>query len=512
MRVMSRFAFSLFTLLSVAFAGERESLANGRFPRAQRLIESPTDANRLTIAATYGLLTTSDRGKTWYHVCETAFSFNDMYTGDPLLGLTNDESLLLSAESTISVSHDRGCQWTSTFGSAEQSVIDFSQASSNRNDVVAVVATYQNNTTVNRLQESTDGGATWKAIGAALPVRQVYTVDLDPKDPTHIYATGLDASEMGVFLTSVDRGGNWTSKPIPNTNTDDVPYIAAVHPGDSKKIFVRTDAWTNRDVVDTGNDALLYTEDGGATWKEVLRHGAKLFGFALSPDGKTVVAGYGDPGVAAQAIDPTVTGVYRAPLAALSAQDAPFERVYSGSVTCLTWTQNGVYMCTGGVDSQFDLALVTNDDFVSCVTPLLKLADVAGVPPNCAGRAVSTCDWKVDCAAIGACDGGAPPEQPLMNASCSVPDAGAGLVDAPSGSAGSTTSSGAGGTTSSGQGGSALSTDDTRSGCGCRVTRAGGSASALLSLVVFGVATSWRLVFGRGRRRRVRSIWERPSL
>ena len=45
----------------------------------------------------------------------------------------------------------------------------------------------------------------------------------------------------------------------------------------------------------TAHDALLYSGDGGATWTEVFRSRAKLFGFALSPDGSEVLIGYGDP-------------------------------------------------------------------------------------------------------------------------------------------------------------------------------------------------------------------------
>ena len=40
----------------VLFGGERPALANGRFPRAQRLLEDNGNPERLVLAATYGLL------------------------------------------------------------------------------------------------------------------------------------------------------------------------------------------------------------------------------------------------------------------------------------------------------------------------------------------------------------------------------------------------------------------------------------------------------------------------
>src|SRR5437764_1290449 len=109
MRAKTTCVASAFIGASVLFAST--ALANGRFPRAERLIESPTDPNTLYIAATFGILVTSDRGKNWYYVCENAFSFQDMYTGDPVLSLTGDESLLVGVQNGLNISHDRGCDW-----------------------------------------------------------------------------------------------------------------------------------------------------------------------------------------------------------------------------------------------------------------------------------------------------------------------------------------------------------------------------------------------------------------
>src|SRR5450432_1612419 len=213
--------------------------ANGRFPRAQHLVESPSDPNRLAIAATFGLLTTSDRGKSWYHVCERAFSFQDNYGGDPLLALTADESMLVGVESSLNVSHDHGCAWAPSLQTTKQTIADFTVARSNADTIVAVVTSYPDGGTTSVVNESLDGGKTWKTVGTPLPAELVYSVDVDPKDPTHIYATGLHKG-AGVFLYSSDHAMNWASTPIPNTNLDEVPYIAAIHPQDPKKIFVRT--------------------------------------------------------------------------------------------------------------------------------------------------------------------------------------------------------------------------------------------------------------------------------
>src|SRR6476619_4393781 len=102
----------------VTIGASRGAMANGRFPRAEHLVESPSDANKLYLSATYGLLATNDRGRNWYHVCESAFAFQTMYTGDPVFGLTGNESLLIGVQSNVSVSTDGGCDWKQTLQGA----------------------------------------------------------------------------------------------------------------------------------------------------------------------------------------------------------------------------------------------------------------------------------------------------------------------------------------------------------------------------------------------------------
>ena len=120
----SAFRFSLVGAALSTTLAVSPLYANGRFPRAQHMFESASDPNRLMIAATFGLLTTADRGKSWYHICERAFSFQDNYGGDPLLALTADDSMLVSVESSLNVSHDHGCQWAASLQAPKQTISD----------------------------------------------------------------------------------------------------------------------------------------------------------------------------------------------------------------------------------------------------------------------------------------------------------------------------------------------------------------------------------------------------
>src|SRR5262245_47937347 len=87
---MSRFpaklAFMACLLVTGAAAG------NGRFPSAQLLLLDPSDANRLWLRATYGVLTSADRGCTWHRICEAAPGYSG--TEDPMFGVTADGAVI----------------------------------------------------------------------------------------------------------------------------------------------------------------------------------------------------------------------------------------------------------------------------------------------------------------------------------------------------------------------------------------------------------------------------------
>jgi sortilin (neurotensin receptor 3) len=395
-------------VLLAALAGpwtSAEALANGRFPRSQRLIEDPSNPDHLMLAATYGLATTTDRGKSWYHVCEAAFAGDSSYMGDPLLELVAGGALLVGVQATIRRSSD-GCTWTPTLGTvggaASQNINDFAIDRAHGTTVVAVVTRLVDSATSIELEQSDDAGRTWRAVGTRLPLSSVATIDLDPTDSTHIFATGLapaGGGDTGVLLKSFDRGTTWIATSIPNTDSSNVPYIAAIDPQDPSKIFVRTDSY----VLPAGapeeaaNDALVYSKDGGSSWMELLRQNAKLLGFSLSPDGATILAGYGDPVESGYSVDPAATGIYTATVA-----DLRFLRVFSGSVTGLTWALDGVYACTAqpASGSREELAFFGNGALTPngpAPTYLMKLSDIRGPPPCCAAVA-SLCDWQSVCA------------------------------------------------------------------------------------------------------------------
>jgi hypothetical protein len=505
--------------------------ANGRFPRGEHVIEYPSDPNRLLLAATYGILNTDDGGKNWYYVCETAFSLfdppsttNPGFTGDPLLQLSADEAIVAAVDVRVTRSTDHACGWSTSFQPTGQAILDIAAAPSNRNDIFALV---QASAGMMQVYESTDGGVKFNPIGTPLTTIVLgYTIDVDPKDPNHLMVTGVtsftDPNQPGLLLNSTNKGMTWAGLPIPKTGIDAPPYIAAVHPTDGKKIFVRTDEWVDDGSGATfANDALMYTKDGGMTWTELLRPkgvdgGGKLFGFAVSPDGATILAGYGDPVVGGgRNVSADILGVYKSSGADYSFGAMP-KAVYEEASSCITWTAKGIYVCGSpqGAASYIAFASDVNNVNSAGLKKIMELNKLNGEPPCCNGRAVTSCDWAVDCVRFGACtDSGAVDAGVCTMPEAGRPDsgtggsggaAGAGAAGSSAGGAAGAGKDGGAGASTGGSGGAATGgatstgaggTGGSETSCSCRTVGGSNGAGAPLLGALFG------LIGASGRRR-----------
>jgi len=480
----TRRALLISTTLAAVFccfgARARPARANGRFPEAQRLLEHPGDPNRLYLAATFGLLVTEDRGKNWYTICEQAFALRFL-EGDPLLEIMPDGALLGGIYETLNRSSDCGCTWQTTLGaSAKETIIDITIDRS-RGSVLALV---QDSTTFPSrfgVHESTDWGKTWRKL-SDLPVEIVgaFTIDVAPSDSTRVYVTGVPTTVAGmapdsVLAVSTDHGVTWERRAIAGVPAGAAPYIAAVDPTNPDHLYARTDEWDDSAYF-SANDALLYSDDGGRSWRELARHSAKLFGFALSPDGKTVLIGYGDPvDAGGRTTNSDDFGIYRA-----STSNFNFEKVFVAAINGLRWTSTGLYALitenhperpTPGMSLGFSatagFTLATPNPFVS----LLSVKNVRG--PLACQATVCGGNWK----------DGTPDVAPLcdlLQASCDV-DAAANVLSCPApadggaggsgGGGGSGVGGAAGGTGGSsgaaGRGGGAGGGGGGSSGCGC---------------------------------------------
>ena len=334
-----------------------------------------------------------------------------MYVGDPLFEFASDGAMLVGVQAALNRSTDEGCSWVTAIGeSGNEEVVDYTMSKTEPGRVLGLRSAAEDGSIVIRLYESTDHGRAFLPMGNPLPVVTAFTVDLAPSDPTRIYATGISRGNAGYLLFSSDRGQSWESRSIPNTSFDRIPYIATIHPRDPNRIFVRIDGRIFSDVDSRyhADDAVLYSHDGGNTWTEIHRAEGKALGFALAPDGGSLLIGYGYDGVFE--VDEGELGVYTS-----STDRFAFTRLLEGSITCLSWTETGIYVCTPQSKAGRELAFASGLTFGSNgveLEPLLKLPEIRGPLACCdaARSAVCGSSWPTTCSVFQACGNVSPPD------------------------------------------------------------------------------------------------------
>jgi hypothetical protein len=269
--------YSVIACSAVLLTLGQHAAANGRFPRAQRLLEDPRDSSHLVLSATYGLLVTKDRGESWHYVCEAAYGEPELTT-DALTAFTPKGALLAGIYSGVSRTAANSCDFQRVLGmNNREAVPDFALAPSAPGRVLAIqVAIPEDGGPYSRLYRSDDDGLTWRPLGEPLPpsLRTPLTIEVAPSDADRVYLSGLGADDEGVLLRSDDGGQSFAQLQIPTDAARfEAPYIVAVDPEDADRLYVRTDAWlydaaTSSAIAD---DALLYSEDAGGTFAELLR-------------------------------------------------------------------------------------------------------------------------------------------------------------------------------------------------------------------------------------------------
>jgi hypothetical protein len=474
-----------------------EAAANGRFPRAQRLLEDPRDVHHLILAATYGLLVTNDHGASWRYVCEAAYGEREL-TVDALTAFSSDGALLAGIYSGVSRSERDACDFQRTLGeNNREAVPDFVLAPSAPGRVLAImVAIPPDAEPYSLLYRSDDDGRSWRPLGGRLPevMRAPLTIDVAPSDSQRIYVSGLGADDAGVLLRSDDGGESFAAFPIPTDGRGfEYPYIAAVDAAYPDRLYVRTDYWQYDSLarVATARDALLYSDDAGETFSELIRASGKLLGFAFSPDDSELLLGYGDPRDAGgtRLTDPAALGIYRA-----AKGSSELEKLYAGSVGCLTWTEQGIYACMHESETGSSLGLIeqTNFDLTSPpqIEPLLVLADVVG-PIECeACSASAVCQnyWQSTCQSWGRFDCADLRAPACQGAAGAGAAGGAGNADSGAADGGP---SNAGGPNRAGASFAAAAAPS--GGCACRVGRGRESEAGVVVLVLLlGARRRWR--------------------
>ncbi len=440
------------TLGAALLACPRAAEANGRFPESNQLFFAPSDEQRLILRTTFGLLFSKDRGASWHWVCDQAIPLSG--SEDPMIAMTPNGNIVATTFQGLALTKSGGCDFSYVGGDLnEQVFIDLAANPSDPKHVVVFASSYDHQDAdggiffLSKLWETKDEGETYTLLGSALdPTLLGYTVDLTKTDPDRVYVSAVRNPGVGTsafFLASKDHGKTWTETPIPLVDTERAIFIAAVDPTDASRVYLRTSNGTDKP------SRLLFSADGGATWKVIYQAQGPLLGFALSTDGAKVYIGGPKDG-----------------LRAASTTDFAFAQKSNVEIQCLALASDGLWACSNE-RSGFIIAL--SKDEGATFEKQTHFCDIAG-PLECpAGTKTNT-----------ECTGRWPSQQSLLGCGGDL-DGGAGD-----------------GGLDGGDPGSDGDRVDPGGGCDCRMTHASPFAAfATAGLAVAAVA----VVMRRARRR-----------
>jgi hypothetical protein len=292
-----------FAIAATLFAGSAR--ANGRYPLAGQIALSPSRPDLIAARATFGILVSSNAGRAWDWICESAVGYSDM-NEDPSIGWTAQAALVGMFEG-LAVSPDQGCSWSTKIPG---NFVDLVVRRDDPHAALALTASYDTTDDAGNLlytsvvYATSDDGATWSTFGPPLdPSLIPVTIEVSA-DGTNIFVSGYtfppNEARQGVILRSTDHGAHYTRSTIALAPFEAAPFISAVDPTNPLRVYVRVSAQmlppSSDDAAPPG-DRLIVSDDGGVTFRTVLTSAGPLLGFALTPDGSKVYVGGPDDGV-----------------------------------------------------------------------------------------------------------------------------------------------------------------------------------------------------------------------
>jgi MYXO-CTERM domain-containing protein len=429
---LRRLVIAVATLL-----GASDAWANGAFPNAGQFVVRPLEAQHLAVRTSFGILMSRDGGRSWGLACESGIGYVDE---EPGIAITSNGTLLAAWSAGLGRASLRdGCEWAL----APEVPAPAIDVSVQKNDpTVAVALTRDRGSGSAQLWESTNDGASWSALGTALPADfEPTTMDVAPSDAQRIYVAGTQGGAQ-VLARSDNRGEDWDLFEILSDVPESDPYLAAVDPGMADVVYVRTAGDPGR---------LLVSTDGGEGWVTGFSATGPMRGFALAPDGQAILVG-------------DILGVWRAPAATLG-----FEQRSDIFVQCLAWAEAGVYACSNQYVHGFFLGL--SGDEGASFAPILSMH----------------CITLLDCAATTTVGALCPDDWPMLSMQlatelCPSGQGGASSAQSGAGGLGGGSASGAGGSSPRG------APPGAGSDCDCGVAGTRSHPPSLAPLLVVGAA------------------------
>ncbi|MBK7585782.1 MAG: hypothetical protein IPI67_37045 [Myxococcales bacterium] len=373
--------------------------AHGAFPEGRQLMADPTNAQRLWLRTTYGILLSEDRGTAWQWICYEAPGYTT--AEEPVFGVTGNGTLLGAMFDGLHRTTD-GCGWEPVSTELSRTTNGLAIDPSNPNHVWALISRGAGDGGFeSELWGSNDGGDSFALVGAPYGSDGLLlSLAMTPADPKRLYISGTFAAGGGALvngvLASKDAGKTWTRSDI-DAPAGSSAFIAAADPKVPDTVYVRFERST-ASTQEVSESWLMVSLDGGQTFKEVLRKKAILFGFTFTPDASKVMVGFGDPQGSFK-IEPADLGLYAAPTGS-----ADFQQLHPNHISCLSFIGNDLYACTSQFSDGFELGLSVDQGL--SFTPVMELGQVTPLQCAAGSRTGDLCaaPWSGHvCNDIGAC-------------------------------------------------------------------------------------------------------------
>lgn len=354
------------------------ALANGRYPAASQLLVDPTDGEHIVVSATFGLLESRDGGRSFGWLCEAAIGTSGQQ--DLMLAIAGNGATVVAMFNGMATTTD-GCAFRAAPELADKTMGDLTMSRSSPHQLAAFWLEFKpGGTFASQLVHSDDDGRSWAPRGDPFsPDLYPLTIDIAPSLSSRVYmsARGDKSKNFGSMLMRSDDGGaTFTSADVPDTEQHRLTYIAAVHPGDADRLYLRVD--------DADGTVIQTSNDGGLSFQKIFMGTGQLLGFAISPDGTQIAVGGPEDGIWVGASDGT-----------------NLARRSDVGATCLTWTEDALYACADYLKAGFSVGRST--DSGATFEGLFRYSALCG-RASCGSTNSSRCvaEWDLVAPTLGA--------------------------------------------------------------------------------------------------------------
>ncbi len=349
-QMMRRQSLSLVVAFFWFATAARPAQAHGTFPATSSISVRPGANDELVIGTTFGVLLSSDQGRSWQWICENALTATARAL--PIIKYLANGSLLAGDFFGLTRSTDRGCTWKAVEAFVDVGVMDVQIHPSQSNVLHATTGRFGQ---LNSVFVSENWGETFIPLGLSSSQSYFSGVRVAPSDPLRIYVSAWWPQPMRSWLfRSDDRGAHFTQ--VYESPPELGPLtVLAISPTDRQVLFVAS----SRGVLHT----LSRSDDGGATFTTVLEANEVFQSVSISADGQRVLAA-------------RANGFYRS-----EDRGQTFHSLATPSQNvCLFESASTIYACGSPLVDGF--AAASTADFDAGWRPLLQLNEIRG-PAQC---------------------------------------------------------------------------------------------------------------------------------